>query len=123
MHEIGRGVRAFEAAPVVGTLVDLTARSAAPAPEGAPATGGLVVLVDEHEVVSLPEVDGDLLAVVCTTGDAAASLAALGRAQQVPCVLGVSFDGAPPAPGAMVLVDCSKDEGVVEVVDGGAGSS
>ena len=107
---------------MLGTFVDLTARAAAPAPEGAPATGGLVALVDDHEVVSLPEVEGDLLAVVCTTGNESAGLAALGREQQVPCVLGVSFDGAPPAAGAMVLVDCSKDEAVVEVVDGGAGS-
>ena len=116
-------MRAFEAPPVLGTFVDRTARSAAAAPEGARATGGFVVLVDDHEVASLPAVDGDLLAVVCTTGDRSAGLAAISREQQVPCVLGVSFDGAPPAAGSMVMVDCSEDEGVVGVVDGGAGSS
>lgn len=108
---------------MLGTFVDLTARSSAPPPAGPPATGGLVALVDDHEVVSLPQVEGVLLAVVCTTGGESARLAALGREQQVPCVLGVSFDGPPPAAGSMVLVDCSKDEGVVEVVDGGASSS
>lgn len=66
---------------------------------------------------------GDLVAVVCTTGDEADRLAELGRAHQVPCALGVRFDGDPPAVGSLVLVDCSRDEAVVEVVDGGTGTS
>jgi hypothetical protein len=39
----------------------------------------------------------------------------------IPCVLGVSFDGGPPPDGALVLVDCSGEEGTVAVVDGGSG--
>lgn len=82
-----------------------------------------MALVDDHSPASLPAVEGELVAVVCTTGDDGARRVALGREQQVPCVLGVSFDGASPAEGVMVMVDCSDVEGVVAVVDGGTSTS
>lgn len=80
-----------------------------------------MALVDDHSPASLPAVEGELVAVVCTTGDDGTRRVALGREQQVPWVLGVSFDGASPAGG--VMVDCSGVEGVVAVVDGGTSTS
>jgi hypothetical protein len=88
---------------------------------GAPATGaadGLVLLVDDDAVADLPG-GGRLAAVVCTAGDEDASLAEAARDQQVPCVLGVRFDGGEPDAGTLLVVDCSGQEGVVRVVDGG----
>lgn len=116
MREIGRGSPAFPAPPVQGALV-AAAVAGSPGPGGAP----VVALVDDHAVAALPTVEGELVAVICTTGDAAAPLATLSAERGVPCVLGVSFDGGPPDEGALVLVDCSGDEGRVAVVDGGAG--
>ena len=108
---------------MLGNLV-VPAVAAGRAEPGDPGPAGdVVALVAEHAVASLPVVDGNLVAVVCTTGAAADRLAELGRAQRVPCALGVRFDGGPPTPGSMVMVDCSRDEAVVEVVDGGTGAS
>ena len=107
---------------MLGTLVPAAGAGPA-APDGPAPAGDVVALVDDHAVASLPAVEGNLVAVVCTTGAAHDRLADLGRAQQVPCVLGVRFDGGPPAAGSMVLVDCSGEEAVVEVVDGGTGAS
>lgn len=119
MREIGRGSRAFPAPPVQGSLVAATGVDPAGPVDGG--AGGVVALVEDHGVAELPLVDGRLVAVICTTGDGEAPLAAVSAEHGVPCVLGVSFDGGSPADGALVLVDCSGDEGRVAVVDGGAG--
>jgi hypothetical protein len=120
VREIGRGTSAFAAPPVQGAFVSVT--TGLPAhPVGGSAPPGLVALVDDHAVVELPALDGELAAVLCTSGDADAPLAAVAEELGIPCVLGVSFDGGPPSDGALVLVDCSGEEGTVAVVDGGSG--
>ena len=117
MREIGRGSRAFPAPPVQGTFVAATGVDGAGPVDGGAA--GVVALVDDHALVELPRVAGSLVAVICTTGDGEAPLAVVSAERGVPCVLGVSFDGGSPPDGALVLVDCSGDEGRVAVVDGG----
>jgi phosphohistidine swiveling domain-containing protein len=113
VREIGRGERVFEAPPVQGTLV---------AWPGGPATGGAgqgaVVLLDDASTPHLPDLPS-VVAIVCTGGGLDDPVAALGREARVPCVVGVTFDGSPPPDGTLCLVDCSGDEGVVMVVDGG----
>lgn len=139
MKEIGRGAPAFESAPVQGLLRPVSGDGPVPGPRpgapgggtppqgwsGAAGTGGGVgpagvVALLEEATAGLPDLE-DLVAVVCTAGAEDAPLATAARAAGLPCVLGVTFDGGPPAAGTLVLVDCSKGgEGIVEVVDGGA---
>lgn len=91
----------------------------APGGQAPASTEGVVLLVDDEATSALPDVGASVAAVVCTAGDERSPLAALARQQQVPCVLGVSFDGGEPEVGSLLVVDCSGGEGVVLAVDGG----
>lgn len=113
MREIGRGARAFEAGPVQGTV------AAGASPDASPASEGVVLFLDDETTSALPHGARQLVAVLCGTGTAGDPLAEACARAGIPCVMGVAFDGGPPNEGSLVVVDCSGDEGVIMVVDGG----
>jgi phosphoenolpyruvate-protein kinase (PTS system EI component) len=55
----------------------------------------------------------ELAAVMCTSGTRRSHIGIVTREFQLPCVMGVSFNGDEPDDGAVVEVDCSGDQGVV----------
>ena len=112
-----------DAPPVQGTVASVADGAAGERPaEGAAATEGVVALVDGAGAAALEPLAGALVAIVCMDDDADGAFADASRALDVPCVVGVSFDGDPPVDGSLVLVDCSRsEEGLVLVVDGGTG--
>lgn len=97
-----------------GPLVRATVPAAA-----AGAAAGVVVVLDDETTTALPDVGAPVVALVCTAGDEEAPLARAAERQQLPCVMGVRFDGGEPDAGTLVMVDCSDEVGVVRVVDGG----
>ena len=74
---------------------------------------GVVALVGDAGATFLSPIYHELAAVVCTSGTRRSHIGIVSREFQLPCVMGVSFDGHQPPEGAVVEVDCSGPEGVV----------
>jgi phosphohistidine swiveling domain-containing protein len=129
MRAVGRGQKVAAAPPVQGTVARVPGEGTGAGGEdaeraagAAAATEGVVALVDGAGAAALAPFGEALVAIVCMDEDPDGAFADASRALDVPCVVGVSFDGDPPVDGSLVLVDCSRsEEGLVLVVDGGTG--
>jgi signal transduction protein with GAF and PtsI domain len=112
MHEIGRGTKVFDAAPVRGTFraIETPEDVLALMDSGAE---GVVALVRDAGATFLAPIYHELAAVVCTSGTPRSHIGIVSREFQVPCIMGCRFTGGEPADGAEVELDCSGDEGVL----------
>jgi len=112
MRDVGRGEKVFDHDPVRGTFRHLES------PDDVLAlldTGaeGVVALVRDAGATFLSPIFHELTAVVCTSGTRRSHIGIVSREFQLPCVMGVNFNGDEPADGAVVEVDCSGSEGIV----------
>jgi len=114
MQELGRGEKVFDHAPVQGTCRHLDSPDDVLALLDSGAEG-IVALVRDAGATFLTPIYHELSAVVCTSGTRRSHIGIVSREFQLPCVMGVSFDGNQPADGAVVEVDCSGPDGVVRV--------
>jgi phosphoenolpyruvate-protein kinase (PTS system EI component) len=115
MTVLGRGAKAFDAAPVQGMwrrldtpddvleLMDSTAE-------------GVVACVADAGATFLAPIFDELTAVVCLSGTPMSHIGIVSREYQVPCVMGTSIDGDAPSDGDRVEVDCSGGDGIVRRV-------
>jgi signal transduction protein with GAF and PtsI domain len=112
MRDVGRGAKVFDHGPVRGRWREL--RGPDDVLELMDTGGeGVVALVREAGATFLAPVYHELTAIVCTNGTPRSHIGIVSREYRLPCVMGVVFDGAEPAEGAEVEVDCSASEGVV----------
>ena len=114
MTVIGRGTKAFAAPPVQGSwrrldtpddvleLMDTTA-------------AGVVACVADAGATFLAPIFDELTAVVCLSGTPLSHIGIVSREYQVPCVMGTELDGAAPAGGDLIEVDCSGTDGIVRL--------
>jgi phosphohistidine swiveling domain-containing protein len=114
VHAAGRGEKVFDHAPVRGTLRVLDA------PEDVldlmdAGADGVVALVADAGATFLAPIYHELTAVICTSGTVRSHIGIVSREFQIPCVMGVVFEGERPADGAEVEVDCSGEVGIVRV--------
>ena len=112
MTVLGRGTKAFDAAPVQGMwrrldtpddvleLMDSTAE-------------GVVACVADAGATFLAPIFEELTAVVCLSGTPMSHIGIVSREYQVPCVMGTELDGTAPDDGDRVEVDCSGADGIV----------
>jgi len=112
VQEVGRGEKVFDHQPVCGTCRHLNSPDDVLALLDSGAEG-MVALVGDAGATFLAPIYHELAAVVCTTGTRRSHIGIVSREFQLPCVMGVSFDGRQPADGAAVEVDCSGPDGVV----------
>ena len=116
--ELGRGAPVFEHEPVTGEwrllegpddVLDLMDRGAE----------GVIAAVRDAGATFLAPIYHELTAVICTSGTVRSHIGIVSREFQIPCVMGVVFDGdgGQPADGVEVEVDCSGEVGVVRVDD------
>ena len=111
MHEIGRGEKVFDHAPVRGRWKVM---------EGPPdvlelmdtGADGVIVLVRDAGATFLAPIFHELAGVVCTGGTSRSHIGIVSREFQVPCIMACEL-GDLPADGAEVEVDCSGPEGVL----------
>jgi signal transduction protein with GAF and PtsI domain len=112
VDEVGRGEKVFDHNPVRGTFRHLES------PDDVLAlldTGaeGVVALVRDAGATFLSPIFHELTAVVCTSGTRRSHIGIVSREFQLPCVMGVNFNGDEPADGTTVEVDCAGAEGIV----------
>ena len=112
MRERGRGTKVFDAGPVRGRWKALSSPDDVLALMDTSAEG-VIALVRDAGATFLAPVFHELSAVVCTGGTPRSHIGIVSREFQVPCVIGVTFAGAEPAPDTEVEVDCTAAEGVV----------
>ena len=112
MHEIGRGAKVFDAAPVRGRFLPMEGPDDVLAlmDEGAE---GVVALVRDAGATFLAPIYHELTAIICTSGTVRSHIGIVSREFQVPCVMACAFtDGEPPT-GSEVELDCSGSEAIV----------
>lgn len=110
---MGRGVKVFDHPPVRGRWKALEGPDDVLALMDSGA-GGVVALVREAGATFLAPIYHELTAIVCTNGTPSSHIGIVSREFHLPCVMAAAFDdGAEPADGAEVEVDCSGDDGVV----------
>ncbi len=112
MQDVGRGEKVFDHEPVRGTLRHLES------PDDVltlldTGADGVVALVRDAGATFLSPIFHELTAVVCTSGTRRSHIGIVTREFQLPCVMGVHFDGTEPVDGADVEVDCSGAGGIV----------
>ena len=112
MQEIGRGAKVFDAEPVRGRFLPMEGPDDVLTlmDEGAE---GVVALVRDAGATFLAPIYHELTAIICTSGTVRSHIGIVSREFQVPCVMACRFDGAEPAAGSEVELDCSGAEGVV----------
>ena len=113
MREIGRGDKVLDHEPVTGTWRVLSG------PEDVlglldGGAEGVVACVRDAGATFLAPIYHELTAIVCTSGTVRSHIGIVSREYRIPCVMGARFDdGAEPADGAAVEVDCTSAAGVV----------
>jgi phosphohistidine swiveling domain-containing protein len=112
VQDVGRGEKVFDHQPVSGTCRHLNSPDDVLALLDSGAEG-VVALVGDAGATFLSPIYHELAAVVCTSGTRRSHIGIVSREFQLPCVMGVAFDGQRPPEGAVVEVDCSGPEGVV----------
>jgi signal transduction protein with GAF and PtsI domain len=119
VHEIGRGIKVFDADPVRGEfravegaedVLDLMDRGAQ----------GVVALVRDAGATFLAPLYHELTAVLCTSGTPRSHIGIVSREFQIPCVMSCRFNAGEPAGGSEVEVDCSGAEAVVRAAPAGS---
>jgi signal transduction protein with GAF and PtsI domain len=114
VREVGRGAKVFDHGPVRGTLRVLEGPEDVLGLMDAGADG-VVALVRDAGATFLAPIYHELSGVLCTSGTVRSHIGIVSREFQIPCVMGTTFDGAEPADGADVEVDCSGETGIVRV--------
>lgn len=112
MTTIGSGEKVFDHAPVRGRwrAVESPDDVLALMDSGAE---GVVALVRDAGATFLAPIYHELTAVVCTSGTVRSHIGIVSREFQVPCIMGLTFEGDEPADGDEVEVDCSGERGVL----------
>jgi signal transduction protein with GAF and PtsI domain len=113
VHDVGRGTKVFDAAPVRGVLRHLEGPDDVLGLLDSGGAAGVVALVREAGATFLAPIYHELAGVVCTSGTPRSHIGIVSREFQVPCVVGCRFDGHEPADRTEVEVDCSGEAGVV----------
>ena len=115
MHEVARGVKVFDHAPVRGMLRAMDGPDdVLELMDSESGAEGVVALVRDAGATFLAPLYHELTAVVCTSGTLRSHIGIVSREFQVPCVMGATFgQGAEPANGTEVEVDCSGNDGIV----------
>lgn len=72
-----------------------------------------VALVKDAGATFLAPIEADLAGILCRSGDIESHLAIISRDFQIPCLMGVVFDGDEPADGAAVVID--TDAGTIAI--------
>jgi signal transduction protein with GAF and PtsI domain len=112
MHDVGRGDKVFDAAPVRGVfrvmqgpddVLELMDNGA----------DGVIALVRDAGATFLAPIYHELTGVVCTSGTVRSHIGIVSREFQVPCIMSATFDGAEPSDGTHVELDCSGEVGVL----------
>jgi signal transduction protein with GAF and PtsI domain len=114
VHAAGRGEKVFDSPPVRGTLRILDAPEDVLELMDAGAEG-VVALVADAGATFLAPIYHELTAVICTSGTVRSHIGIVSREFQIPCVMGVVFEGEPPADRTEVEVDCSGEVGIIRV--------
>jgi signal transduction protein with GAF and PtsI domain len=114
VHEVGRGDKVLDHAPVTGTWRVLTGPDDVLALLDAE-TGaeGVIACVRDAGATFLAPIYHELAGIVCTSGTVRSHIGIVSREFRVPCIMGASFAGAEPADGATVVLDCSGEPGIV----------
>jgi signal transduction protein with GAF and PtsI domain len=110
----GRGAKVFDHEPVRGTLRVLEGPDDVLGLLDGGAEGA-IVLVRDAGATFLAPIYHLLAGVICTSGTVRSHIGIVSREFQVPCAMGVTFDGGEPADGTEVELDCSAEHGVVRV--------
>jgi phosphohistidine swiveling domain-containing protein len=109
---LGRGTKVFDAAPVRGTWRRLDTPDEVLALMDTTAVGVVACVADAGATFLAPIFD-ELTAVVCLSGTPLSHIGIVSREYRVPCIMAVELDGAIPADGETVEVDCSGNEALV----------
>ena len=112
MHEIGRGAKVFDHAPVRGAFTPMEGPDDVLALMDSGAEG-VVALVRDAGATFLAPIYHELSAIICTSGTVRSHIGIVSREFQVPCVMACSFPAGEPEPGTEVELDCSGAEAVV----------
>jgi signal transduction protein with GAF and PtsI domain len=112
VQDVGKGEKVFDHAPVRGTWRALEGPDDVLALMDTGAEG-IIALVRDAGATFLAPVYHELTGVVCTSGTVRSHIGIVSREFQIPCVMGTTFDGAEPADGTEVELDCSGDVGIV----------
>lgn len=112
MHEIGRGAKVFDAAPVRGRFTPMNGPDDVLALMDTGAEG-VVALVRDAGATFLAPIYHELTAIICTSGTLRSHIGIVSREFQVPCVMAFAFSADEPAAGTEVELDCSGDEAIV----------
>ncbi|HEX6312664.1 MAG TPA: PEP-utilizing enzyme [Acidimicrobiia bacterium] len=112
---VGRGEKAFAAAPVRGVWRSLDTPDDVLALMDTTAEGVVACVADAGATFLAPIFD-ELAAVVCLSGTPMSHIGIVSREYQVPCVMATELAGAAPVDGDEVEVDCSGGDGIVRQV-------
>ena len=80
---------------------------------GDDAASETVALVKDAGATFLAPIEADLAGILCRSGDIESHLAIISRDFQIPCLMGVQFDGDEPADGTAVVID--TDAGTISL--------
>lgn len=112
MHEIARGAKVFDHAPVRGRFVPMGGPDDVLALMDSGAEG-VVALVRDAGATFLAPLYHELTAIICTSGTVRSHIGIVSREFQVPCVMACVFSADEPEPGTEIELDCSGREAVV----------
>ena len=109
---IATGTPVFSHPPVSGRLV------AAEGPDDvldllAEGAEGVIVLVRDAGATFLSPIFPELAGVICTAGTPASHVGIVSREFQVPCVMGMVFDGDVPSNHTEVVLDCTSSPAIL----------
>lgn len=112
MQEIGRGAKVFDHAAVRGRFMPMEGPDDVLTlmDEGA---DGVIALVRDAGATFLAPIYHELTGIICTSGTVRSHIGIVSREFQVPCVMACEFQGAEPAAGTEVELDCSSADAVV----------
>ncbi|MGQ0833020.1 MAG: PEP-utilizing enzyme [Microthrixaceae bacterium] len=112
MHEIARGAKVFDHAPVRGRFTPMEGPDDVLAlmDDGAE---GVVALVRDAGATFLAPIYHELTGIICTSGTVRSHIGIVSREFQVPCAMACEFVGEEPPAGTEVELDCSGAAAVV----------
>ncbi|MHB1786722.1 MAG: PEP-utilizing enzyme [Acidimicrobiales bacterium] len=113
MNDIGRGAKVFDHEPVQGRWCVMSGPDDVLALMDAGGGEGVVAVVRDAGASFLAPLYHELTAVVCTSGTVRSHIGIVSREFQLPCVVAATFHGGEPAPGEMVEIDCSGEDGII----------
>ncbi len=121
---VGRGSPVFSGVTGSGRLVRFNTPDdvIAVLDAGEDVASETVALVKDAGATFLAPIEADLAGILCRSGDIESHLAIISRDFQIPCLMGVEFDGDEPADGTVVVID--TDSGTIatddDVIDSGS---